>query len=123
MSFIHYLFVGDFDRDEHGIRFVRPGPGEPFRPVVARPLTPNMVAAAVRDVTGGANETIPNDWSAWLDDGFLICDRYTKNPREIEFISRLVEQTGYSLYDRSVHEEVSLPEWLAVVHGTAGHPG
>ena len=110
MSFIHYLFVGDFERDEHGVRFARPGPGAPYRPVVARPLTENVVAAAVKDVTGGAIETIPNDWSAWLDDGFLICDRYTKNLREIEFISALVERAGYSLYDRAAHTDISLPD-------------
>jgi hypothetical protein len=123
MSFIHHLFVGDFERDENGIRFGRPGPTEPYRPVVAQPLTQDVVAAVVREVTGRAREAIPTEWSSWLDDGYLVSDKYTRNAEEIDFISKLVERTGYSLYDRAAHTEISLSDWLSVAHGTAGHPG
>lgn len=121
MSFIHYLFVGDFARDEHGVRFARPGPGEPYRPVVVSRLTPGVIAPVVREVTGGATDTLPDDWSAWLDDGYVVCDLYTSNPAEIEFIARLADRTGCALFDRSGHSEFSLAEWTARTCGEPAH--
>lgn len=119
MSFIHYLIVGRFARDDRGVRFARPGPGEPYRPVVASPLTPGDIAAAVGDASG----TIPEGWSAWLDDGYLVCDLYTRNADEIEFVARLVEQTGCALHDHAGHADLSLADWFARTRGVPAASG
>lgn len=114
MSLIHWLWVGHFGTGpDGGVAATRTGPGEPYRPVVTRPLAAADVAAAVRVTTGGAADQIPDDWSCWLTDGYLVCDRYTHHPREVEFIARLVEQTGAALCERFV--PLPLAEWLAGV--------
>lgn len=121
MSLVHYLYVGRFAREDGHLAFARPGPGEAYRPVVAAPLTPDEVAAAVRKATGGAADTIPADWSAWLDDGYVICDRYTGHPAEVEFVARLAEVGGCDLFDRGGHAELSPAEWRGA-HPAADPP-
>jgi hypothetical protein len=113
MSFIHYLLIGHFDRAGDAVRFTRDAPGEAPRPIVARPLDPSAIEAAVRAVTGGSTGAIPDDWSVWEEDGYLVCDRYTKNPAEVEFITRLVEETGAGGFDRGCFLDVRLDEWAA----------
>ena len=111
---LHYLYVGHFDRDEHGVRFARSDEDPIYRPVVTRSLTALGLSAFVRDATGERASLIPDDWSAWLEQirGYVICDFYLRNPEEIEFVSQLVEREGCSLCDVAGHSEVSLTEWL-----------
>ena len=111
---LHYLYVGHFDRDEHGVRFIRTGEDSVYRPAVARPLTDLGLSAFVRDATGERASLIPDDWSARFEQirGYVICDLYLQNPEEIEFVSQLVEREGCSLCDVSGHSELSLTEWL-----------
>jgi hypothetical protein len=119
VSFIHYLFIGHFDKDANGVRFIRSAPTEPYRRVVVRPIEPDdirvCVPESVEHPTGPTG--IPDEWSVWLEDGYVICDKYTRSEAEIEFVVRLVEQTGAAIYDRSAYAEIPLTEWLATAPG------
>ena len=111
---LHYVCVGHFDRDEHGVRFTRSGEDPVYRPAVTRPLTALGLSAFVSEATGGRASLIPDDWSAWLEQirGYVICDLYLRDPEEIEFVSQLVEREGCSLCDVAAHSELTLVEWL-----------
>ena len=98
VSFIHYLFVGHFEREDDHVKFAKGDDGM-YRPVVRTPIDPGE---------------LPADGSAWLADGYLICDKYTKNEREVEFITQLVEATGCDLYDAAAHVDITVAEWLAL---------
>lgn len=98
MSFIHYLFAGHFEREDGHIKFTR-GEDGAYRPVVRAPLDPCE---------------LPPEWAAWVADGYLVCDKYTKNEQVIEFVVRLVEATGCDLYDAAAHADIAVTEWLAL---------
>jgi hypothetical protein len=101
VSLIHYLFAGHFEREDGHVKFAR-GPDGAFRPVVRRPL----------DAAGIIG--LPAEWSAWVEGGYLICDKYTRNEGEVEFVTRLVEATGCDLYDAAAHRDISVAEWRAL---------
>lgn len=119
MPFIHYLFIGHFDRDRAGIRFSCPSPSDPYRPVVLRPIEPKEIRDAIREVAGGTADpdALPDEWSVWFQNGYLVCDKYTRNETEIEFVGKLVERTGCAIYDRGANAEIPLSAWLAATPG------
>lgn len=120
MSFIHYLWLGYFERDGEHLRFAR-GPDGAYRPVIRRPINPVTIKATLP--AGFAAETeplrFPDEWSVWAEGGYLVCDKYTRNEGEVEFVTRLVERTGCDIYDAAGHSTITLAEWLAVTPGTA----
>ena len=119
MSFIHYLLIGHFDREDGHVRFTRPAPDAAYRPVVLRPLDPATVDTVLREVRGEQAEAgiLPDDWSAWIEGGYLVCDKYTRNEAEVEFVARLVERTGSIIYDAAAHSEIRLTDWLTTTPG------
>jgi hypothetical protein len=121
MSFIHYLFLGHFERDGDVIRFSRSPSDSAYRPVVRRPLDEEAVKAVLGESIGAEVNGLdfPADWIMWLDDGYLVCDKYTRNRKAIDFAARLVERTGCDIYDVSAHSDITLPEWLAVTRSYA----
>ncbi len=123
MSFIHYLLVGHFDREDDHIRFTKPTPDAAYRPVVLRPIDPERVNWVLREVRGGEAEpvSLPEDWSVWMRDGYLVCDKYTHNEDEVEFVAQLIERTGSIIYDAAAHTEIRLTDWLATNPGRS-HP-
>lgn len=114
---IHYLFLGHFERDGRVIRFAKDPKEQVFRPVVHCPLDAYAVQTVLREVlrTPVQELTFPDDWMVWLEHGYLVGDKYTRNQEEIHFITRLVERTHCDIYDVGAHSEITLPEWLAVV--------
>ncbi len=114
---IHYLFLGHFEHDGAAIRLASDPKDRVFRPVILRPLDTHAVQTILGEVLGTPAQglTFPDDWMVWLEYGYLIGDKYTRNQEEILFITRLVERTHCDIYDVSAHAEITLPEWLAVV--------
>jgi len=116
MSFIHYLFLGHFEHVGKLVRFAK-SPSDPvYRPVVRSPIDTEAIKTVLREVNGGEveNLTFPDDWRIWLDDGYLVCDKYTRNRDVINFVTRLVERTHCDIHDVSAHGDITLRDWLEV---------
>lgn len=121
MSIIHYLFLGHFDHDGEVVRFSK-SPSDPvYRPVVRRPLAREAIQAVLREVKGAKVDDLafPDDWMIWLEDGYLVCDKYTRNREAINFVARLVERTRCEVCDVSAHRAITLHDWLAVTRDYA----
>ncbi len=110
MSFLHSLYVGDFELlDESHLRMHRTSDDPVFSPVVRRSLDSGQVDRLLAECTSSEGlSTIPLDSSIQLADGYLICDRYSLSAEEIGFLRRLVEETGSRMFERTC--EVSLDE-------------
>lgn len=121
MSFLHYLFLGHFEHDGAVVRFSK-RPSDPvYRPVVCRPLDTEALKAILREMQGShVHELLfPDDWTIAMDEGYLVCDKYTRNAAEINFITRVVERTGCEILDVSAHADITLSDWLTVAHSYA----
>lgn len=121
MSFIHYLFLGHFEHDGGSVRFSKNPSDSVYRPVIRRPLELAAIESVLREVKGIETQDLafPDDWMIWLDDGYLICDKYTRNREAIDFIARLVERTGCDIHDVSAHGDLTLHDWLAATRSYA----
>jgi hypothetical protein len=122
MSLVHWLFLGHFEHDGGVVRFAK-NPGESvYRPVIRRPIDPAAIQAILREMRGtGVDEvSFPEDWQISQQDGIVICDKYTRNPEAIDFVTRLVERTRCDIHDFSAHGDITLRDWLAAVHRYAG---
>jgi hypothetical protein len=121
MSFIHYLFLGHFEHEGEIVRFIK-GPNDAaYRPVVRSSLDVEAVKALLREVTGAEVDDLvfPEDWTMWLNDGYLVCEKYTRNREAISFVSRLVERTRCEIYDVSAHINITLGDCLKAMLGYA----
>jgi hypothetical protein len=118
MSFLHYLFLGHFERDGEVVRFAKHPGDSVYRPVVRRPLDTETLQAVLREVKGAAVDDLafPGDWMMWFDEGYLICDKYTRNREAIDFVARLAERTRCDIYDVSAHGDIALPDRLEAAH-------
>lgn len=114
MSFIHYLFLGHFEREGEIVRFAKSSSEAAYQPVVRCPIDLGAVRTILREVKGvEADDLIfPDDWGIWLDNGYLICNKYTRNREAIDFVSRLVERTRCDIHDFSAHCDITLRDWL-----------
>ena len=113
---LHYLHVGHFERDSNGIRFEQPAPRGPWYPVVTKPLSSVELTRLVTEVTGEKTNDFPEEWSCGLTDrGYLVCDLYTRNDQEIEFVTRLIERQNCMLYERPGNE-MTVQDWQAIIH-------
>jgi len=121
MSFIHYLFLGHFEHDGKVVRFARNSSEGAYQPVIRRPIDPGAVKAVLREVKGAEVDELafPDDWPIWLDSGYLVCDKYTRNREAINFITRLVEGTRCDIHDVSAHCDITLREWQAATDAYA----
>lgn len=121
MSFIHYLFLGHFERDGEAVRFAKNPSDSTYRPVVRRPLESEAIQTVLREVKRSEVHelSLPDEWMIWAEDGYLVCDKYSRNPEAIDFVVRLVERTGCDIYDVNAHADITLPDWLAVTHTLA----
>ena len=118
MAFIHYLYVGHFEHDGNVARFSKSADDPVYRPVVRRAIDPQTIKAVLRETTGAAGNdlTFPDSWMIGMDDGYLVCDKYTRNRAEIDFVTRLVERTRCDIYDVGAHCDITLHDWLAATH-------
>jgi hypothetical protein len=121
MSFIHYLFLGHFEHDGKVVRFAKNLSEGAYQPVIRRPIDPGAVKAVLREVKGAEVDELafPEDWPIWLETGYLVCDKYTRNREAINFITRLVEGTHCDIHDVSAHCDVTLHDWLATTDAYA----
>lgn len=121
MSFIHYLFLGHFEREGERVCFAKNSSDSTYRPVVRRPLETEAMEGVLREITGSESRNLdfPDEWIIGAEDGYLICDKYTRNPEAIDFVTRLVERTDCDIYDVSAHTDIALHDWLAVTHASA----
>lgn len=121
MSFIHYLFLGHFEHDGERVRFLKRPSDSVFRPVIRRPLDVRIIAELLGKAKGTDAESLdfPEDWRIWLHEGYLVCDKYTRNPKAVNLISCFVERSGCDIYDVSAHCDITLNDWLAVTRSYA----
>lgn len=121
MSFIHYLFLGHFERDGAAVRFAKNPSDSTYRPVVRRPLESEAIQTVFREVMGmeAHDLALSDEWMIWAEDGYLVCDKYSRNPQAIDFVARLVERTGCDIYDAGAHGDIALHDWLDVTHTLA----
>jgi hypothetical protein len=97
MPFVHYLYIGHFERDAaHGhVRYVQTKPTLALSPVLSQPLDPRELAALLpgtgQDAAG--LPAIPADWNVWFADGCVICDADGLSEEAVEFVTRLVKTT------------------------------
>src|SRR5258708_5363956 len=100
-SMIHYIYLGHFEREANFIRFAKRADTKPtwFRPVVVRPLETAVIAALLAE-KGQTPSTVPDDWGlSFEEEGFLACDRHTRNRDAQEFVKRLARRTGCDVAD------------------------
>src|SRR5437660_2500470 len=121
MSFIHYLFLGHFEHDGEVVVFSKSPSDSVYRPVVRCPLDREAIKAVLREVKQAEIEDLafPDDWKIWLDDGYLVCEKYTRNREAIDFIARLVKRTRCDIHDVNAHCDITLLDWLAATHSYA----
>lgn len=121
MSFIHYLFLGHFEHDGEVVRFSKDPRDPVYRQVVSRPIDTEAVEAVLREVRGAEADGLafPDGWMIWLENGYLVCDKYTRNRDAIDFVARLVERTRCDICDVSTHYGLPLDDWLALTHDSA----
>jgi hypothetical protein len=121
MSFIHYLFLGYFERDGEMIRFTKNSSDSTFHPALLRPLEPETVASILQEADGDEDgaPSLPKEWPIWIEDGYLICDKYIRNAEALDFVTRLVRRTGCDIYDVSAHCNITLEDWLTATHTCA----
>ena len=106
---VHHLYVGHFENDGDVGRTKRDGHGIP-RLIRTRPLDPILVEEALRTVGGEAVHlgSIPAHWDLWPEDGYLVCDHYTRSRRAIEFVIRVVRATGCEMFDSNLFPRVTV---------------
>ncbi|HZT80357.1 MAG TPA: hypothetical protein VFA26_09050 [Gemmataceae bacterium] len=121
MSFIHYLFLGHFEHDGDVVRFSKTTSDPVYRPVVRHSIDTGATKAVLQEVKGAGVDDLafPDDWMVWLSNGYLVCEKYTRNPEVINFVARLVKRTRCEICDASAHCVITLDDWLAVVHDYA----
>ncbi len=103
VSLIHLIYAGDFEFEEDSrLRMTRTPEHPIYKPVVRRPLDLGVVERLVTECSEhGESGVIPNGWSIWLKDGYLVCDQFALGVAEVHFLKRLVEETGCRLFERS----------------------
>jgi hypothetical protein len=121
MAVIHYLFLGHFEHDGEIVRFSKSSSDSVYRPVVRRPIDPATIHSVLSEVTGAEvdNFKFPDGWMTWLEDGYVVCDKYTRNQEVIDFVTRLVTRTHCDLHDVGAHCDITLRDWLAAIHTCA----
>jgi hypothetical protein len=119
MSFIHYLFLGHFERQGERIRLFKNLDDPVYKPRVKRPIDIGVIKAVLQEQQQQKSDELvfPDDWAIWKEDGYLVCDKYIRNPEAITFVARLVERTHCDVYDVSAHCAITLGEWLAATNG------
>jgi hypothetical protein len=117
MSYLHLIYVGDFELSEVGILRLTWTPEDPVRkPVVRTPLDPVVLKRLALECSPFDEAgVIPSNWCIQLENGYLVCDRYGLGAEQIQFLKRLVEETSCRLYERGF--EISVddlePEGMA----------
>lgn len=120
---VHYLFLGFFDHEGNQVRLAKSRADGAFHPVVHRPLDGATVLTVLHEARGTEIEDrgFPEGWTSWLEDGYVVCDKHTRNEDEVSFIAQLAQRTGCSIYDVSAFREIKLEEWLKQAPGYAKH--
>ena len=115
MSFVHLVFVGDFERDGEWIRYANSPDNPILKPVVRRPIDLNLIRRLAG--TAGAeshDELLLASWGLWLEDGYLGANRYALTADGINFIARVVASGAYQLVDDQGHLPVTVEELVPV---------
>jgi len=107
---IHYVYIGHFAHQGDFIAFQKQA-DRSLRPVVTRPLSMETIQQVLHQ-KGLTTASLPEEWGLWLDDGFIVCDRFTHSPDAIEVVRSLATETGCDLADYSSQSLLS-PEELS----------
>src|SRR6266446_7665149 len=115
---IHYVYLGHFDHEGTFIRFEKRADTKPvwYRPVVVLPLDPTVIAELLAE-KGLTPSTVPEGWGlSFEEEGFLACDRHTRNRDAKDFVKRLALRTGCDVADYSSLSLVSPDELWPAEH-------
>jgi hypothetical protein len=107
---IHYVYVGHFARQGDFIAFQKQADGS-LRPVVTRALSMEMIQQVLHQ-RGLTVNSLPEEWGLWLDDGFIVCDRFTHSREAIDVVRRLATETACDIADYS-SQSLMVPEELS----------
>jgi hypothetical protein len=99
---IHYLYLGHFDHEGSFIRFEKRADSKPawYRPVVHAALDPAVIRELLAE-KGLTPSTVPGNWGLSFEEGFVACDRDTRNGDARDFVKRLAVRTGCDVADYS----------------------
>jgi hypothetical protein len=113
--------LGHFEHDGEITCFKKNPSDSTYRPVVRRSLDAEAIAAVLWEVTGTKVNDLafPADWWIRMDDGYLVCDKYTRNRKMIDFVAQLVKRTSCDIHDVSAHCDITLHDWVAVTRSYA----
>jgi hypothetical protein len=114
MSFLHLLYVGHFEHEGNFIRF-RNTPTDPLlKPVIRYPLNMDEVKRVAQQagIQGTGSSPFPDEYPMWVEDGYLVGDRYALDREAIDLILRLVRVTKCELVDFNARSVIR-PEELA----------
>ena len=106
---IHYVYVGHFARQGDFIAFQKQADGS-LRPVVTCPLSIETIQHILQQ-RGLTSSSLPEEWGLWLEEGFIVCDRFTHHREAIEVVRRLATETGCDVADYSSQSLMSPEEF------------
>jgi hypothetical protein len=97
---IHHFYVGHFEKAGGVMKLQKRKSDAAPRPVVARRLDMAAVQELLEE-KGVAGMNVPDEWQLGVEEeGFLVCDAYTRSRDAIDFIRQLTTKTGCEvLYD------------------------
>ena len=122
MSFLHKLYVGDFELDNGGWLRMANTPDDPIRkPVVRHPIDLDVVQRlASKYHAPGETGILPAAWPIWAEDGYLACDRYALGTEEIHFLRQLAEAIHCRFFE--LFFEVPLDDLTPTMRAVSGGP-
>ena len=99
------------------MRFVKDPSGRVYKPVVGREIDTEVIKNLLQEGQAGAAHKLvfPEDWAIWREDGYLVCEKYTRNEEAIHCIVGLVQRARCEIYDVGAHCGITLDEWLAAI--------
>jgi hypothetical protein len=102
---IHYLYVGHFQPEGNFIRFAKSSPDAPSTPVTLHPLEADVVAELLSE-KGTRRSAVSAEWHLWFEDGYLVCDKYTRSRDALNFLVRLAKRTGCDIVDYTAQARI-----------------
>src|SRR5437660_1243816 len=94
MSFVHYLYIGHFEREGNFVRFANTPTDPILKPIMSHSLDTDAVKRLVQEsgmVSKAGNSLFPVGWAIWAENGYLGCDQCELNQEAIDFIIRLAQ--------------------------------
>lgn len=91
MSFVRYLYIGNFESDAGGVRFAKSS-GSPFmKPIVRTPIRQSTIDELLQNLAPNRDPgEVLTTWKIANENGYLMCDEHALTSDAIRFL-RLLE--------------------------------